>query len=111
VYHLHQQTLRSGRIPGGYGKREGRASEAETLISRLIDRPIRPLFPEGYFNEIQVTATVVSSDKTMDADIAAPEREEKIETTDNVVDLMPLLQKSLQERSKKKARTRSRTSA
>jgi len=51
----------AGRIPGGYGKREGRASEAETLISRLIDRPIRPLFPEGYFNEIQVTATVVSS--------------------------------------------------
>ncbi|MFI8026486.1 polyribonucleotide nucleotidyltransferase, partial [Acinetobacter baumannii] len=46
-------------------------SEAETLISRLIDRPIRPLFPEGYYNEIQVTATVVSSDKTMEADIAA----------------------------------------
>ncbi len=61
----------AGRIPGGYGKREGRASEAETLISRLIDRPIRPLFPEGYFNEVQVTASVVSSDKTMDADIAA----------------------------------------
>ncbi|EAO7614012.1 polyribonucleotide nucleotidyltransferase, partial [Salmonella enterica] len=58
----------AGRIPGGYGKREGRQSEAETLISRLIDRPIRPLFPEGYFNEIQVTATVISSDKTMDAD-------------------------------------------
>lgn len=61
----------AGRIPGGYGKREGRASEAETLISRLIDRPIRPLFPEGYYNEIQVTATVVSSDKSMEADIAA----------------------------------------
>ncbi|XID76094.1 polyribonucleotide nucleotidyltransferase [Alkanindiges sp. WGS2144] len=61
----------AGRIPGGYGKREGRASEAETLISRLIDRPIRPLFPEGYYNEVQVTASVVSSDKTMDADIAA----------------------------------------
>jgi polyribonucleotide nucleotidyltransferase len=60
-----------GRIPGGYGKREGRQSESETLISRLIDRPIRPLFPEGYYNEIQVTATVVSSDKTMEADIAA----------------------------------------
>ncbi len=42
-------------------------SEAETLISRLIDRPIRPLFPEGYYNEIQVTATVISSDKTMEA--------------------------------------------
>lgn len=61
----------AGRIPGGYGKREGRQSESETLISRLIDRPIRPLFPEGYYNEIQITATVVSSDKTMEADIAA----------------------------------------
>lgn len=61
----------SGKIPGGYGKREGRASENETLISRLIDRPIRPLFPEGYVNEIQVTATVISSNKTHDADIAA----------------------------------------
>ena len=61
----------AGKIPGGYGKREGRPSEMETLTSRLIDRPIRPLFPEGYFNEIQVTATVVSSDKTQYADIAA----------------------------------------
>ncbi len=61
----------AGRIPGGYGKREGRATEAETLISRLIDRPIRPLFPEGYYNEVQVTATVISSDKSMEADIAA----------------------------------------
>lgn len=61
----------SGKIPGGYGKREGRASEFETLTSRLIDRPIRPLFPEGYVNEIQVTATVISSGKTQDADIAA----------------------------------------
>ncbi len=61
----------SGKIPGGYGKREGRASELETLTSRLIDRPIRPLFPEGYYNEIQITATVISSDKAHDADIAA----------------------------------------
>ncbi len=61
----------AGKIPGGYGKREGRASEFETLTSRLIDRPIRPLFPEGYVNEIQITATVVSSDKKQDADIAA----------------------------------------
>lgn len=61
----------AGKIPGGYGKREGRPSEMETLTSRLIDRPIRPLFPEGYFNEIQVTATVISSDKKQDADIAA----------------------------------------
>lgn len=61
----------AGKIPGGYGKREGRPSELETLTSRLIDRPIRPLFPEGYYNEIQVTATVISSDKKQDADIAA----------------------------------------
>ncbi|WP_367104985.1 polyribonucleotide nucleotidyltransferase [uncultured Psychrobacter sp.] len=61
----------SGKIPGAYGKREGRASEFETLTSRLIDRPIRPLFPEGYVNEIQITATVVSSDKSRHADIAA----------------------------------------
>ncbi len=61
----------SGKIPGGYGKREGRASELETLTSRLIDRPIRPLFPEGYYNEIQITATVISSDKTHEADIAS----------------------------------------
>lgn len=60
-----------GKIPGGYGKREGRPSEMETLTSRLIDRPIRPLFPEGYVNEIQITATVISSDKKQDADIAA----------------------------------------
>lgn len=61
----------AGKIPGAYGKREGRPSEMETLTSRLIDRPIRPLFPEGYVNEIQVTATVISSDKKQDADIAA----------------------------------------
>ena len=61
----------AGKIPGAYGKREGRASENETLTSRLIDRPIRPLFPEGYVNEIQITATVISSDKTQSADIAA----------------------------------------
>ncbi|EGK13552.1 polyribonucleotide nucleotidyltransferase [Psychrobacter sanguinis] len=61
----------AGKIPGAYGKREGRPTEFETLTSRLIDRPIRPLFPEGYVNEIQITATVVSSDKKHYADIAA----------------------------------------
>lgn len=61
----------AGKIPGAYGKREGRASEFETLTSRLIDRPIRPLFPEGYVNEVQITATVISSDKSQHADIAA----------------------------------------
>lgn len=66
-----EKTYAAGRIPGGYFKREGRPSEKETLTSRLIDRPIRPLFPEGFFNEIQVTATVISTDKLQDPDIAA----------------------------------------
>lgn len=61
----------AGKIPGAYGKREGRPTEFETLTSRLIDRPIRPLFPEGYVNEVQITATVISSDKSQYADIAA----------------------------------------
>lgn len=61
----------AGKIPGAYGKREGRPTEFETLTSRLIDRPIRPLFPEGYVNEVQITATVISSDKSQHADIAA----------------------------------------
>jgi polyribonucleotide nucleotidyltransferase len=60
-----------GRIPGGFFKREGRPSERETLISRLIDRPIRPLFPEEYRHETQVVATVLSSDPEVDADIPA----------------------------------------
>lgn len=66
-----EKTYAAGRIPGGYFKREGRASEKETLTSRLIDRPIRPLFPEGFYNEVQVTVTVVSTDKISDPDIAA----------------------------------------
>src|SRR5690606_16040960 len=61
----------AGRIPGGYGKREGRHSGSETLIPRLLDRPFLPLFPEGYVNEITVTATVISSAKAMEADISA----------------------------------------
>ena len=66
-----EKTYAAGKIPGGYFKREGRPSEKETLTSRLIDRPIRPLFPEGFVNEVQVTATVISTDKQQDADIAA----------------------------------------
>ena len=66
-----EKTYAAGRIPGGYFKREGRPTEKETLTSRLIDRPIRPLFPEGFINEVQITATVVSSDKLSDPDIAA----------------------------------------
>lgn len=61
----------AGRIPGSFLKREGRPSEKETLTSRLIDRPIRPLFPAGFYNEIQIVATVLSSDSEVDADIPA----------------------------------------
>jgi polyribonucleotide nucleotidyltransferase len=60
-----------GRIPGGFFKREGRATEKETLTSRLIDRPLRPLFPEGFFNEVQVIATVLSLNPEVDGDIPA----------------------------------------
>ncbi|MFT4172382.1 MAG: polyribonucleotide nucleotidyltransferase [Rhodocyclaceae bacterium] len=61
----------AGRIPGGFFKREGRPTEKETLTSRLIDRPIRPLFPEGFYNEVQVVATVMSQNPEVDGDIPA----------------------------------------
>jgi len=61
----------AGRIPGGFFKREGRPTEKETLTSRLIDRPIRPLFPDGFMNEVQVIATLMSSDTEVDGDIPA----------------------------------------
>ncbi len=64
-----EKTFAAGRIPGGYFKREGRPSEKETLVSRLIDRPIRPLFPEGYRNDTQVILTVLSHDLETDPDI------------------------------------------
>lgn len=60
-----------GRIPGGFFKREGRPSEKETLTSRLIDRPLRPLFPEGFYNEVQIIATVLSINNEVDSDIPA----------------------------------------
>lgn len=66
-----ERTYAAGKIPGGFFKREGRPSEKETLTCRLIDRPIRPLFPEGFYNEVQVIATVVSSDNEVDSDIPA----------------------------------------
>jgi polyribonucleotide nucleotidyltransferase len=66
-----EKTYAAGRIPGGFFKREGRPSEKETLTSRLIDRPIRPLFPEGFLNEVQVVATVLSLNPEVDADIPA----------------------------------------
>jgi polyribonucleotide nucleotidyltransferase len=66
-----EKTYAAGKIPGGYFKREGRPTEKETLVSRLIDRPIRPLFPEGFRNETQVIATVLSYDLENDSDIVA----------------------------------------
>ncbi|QGM21365.1 polyribonucleotide nucleotidyltransferase [Spiribacter sp. 2438] len=66
-----ERTYAAGKIPGGFFKREGRPSEKETLVSRLIDRPIRPLFPEGFSNEVQVIATVISMNPEVDADIPA----------------------------------------
>ena len=64
-----ERTYAAGKIPGGFFRREGRPSEKEILTSRLIDRPLRPLFPEGFYNEVQIVATVMSSDPEIDADI------------------------------------------
>jgi polyribonucleotide nucleotidyltransferase len=69
--HYIEKTYSVGKIPGGFFKREGRPSEKETLTSRLIDRPIRPLFPDGFMNEVQVVCTVMSADKHIDPDIPA----------------------------------------
>ncbi|GAB0119891.1 polyribonucleotide nucleotidyltransferase [Acidisoma sp. 7E03] len=66
-----EKAFAAGKIPGGFFKREGRPSENETLVSRLIDRPIRPLFPEGFRNEVQVVATVLSHDLENDPDIVS----------------------------------------
>src|SRR5580765_6746649 len=66
-----EYTYSAGRFPGGFIKREGRMSEKETLTCRLIDRPIRPLFPEGYSNETQIIAMVISVDPEIDPDIPA----------------------------------------
>jgi len=66
-----ERTYAAGKIPGGFFKREGRPSEKETLTSRLIDRPLRPLFPKGFTNEVQIIATVVSLDKEIDPDVPA----------------------------------------
>jgi polyribonucleotide nucleotidyltransferase len=64
-----ERSYAAGKIPGGFFKREGRPSEKEILVSRLIDRPLRPLFPEGFYNEVQIVATVMSSDNEIDSDI------------------------------------------
>ncbi len=66
-----EKTYAAGRIPGGFFKREGRPTEKETLTSRLIDRPIRPLFPEGFINDVQVVAQVISVNSEVDPDIAS----------------------------------------
>ncbi|MBY6210454.1 polyribonucleotide nucleotidyltransferase [Microbulbifer agarilyticus] len=68
--HYVEKAYAAGKIPGGFFKREGRPSEKETLTSRLIDRPIRPLFPNGFMNEVQVMITVLSAEKDVDPDIA-----------------------------------------
>ncbi|PID43034.1 MAG: polyribonucleotide nucleotidyltransferase [Proteobacteria bacterium] len=69
--HYQEKQYSVGKIPGGFFKREGRPTEKETLTSRLIDRPIRPLFPDGFLNEVQVVCNVVSANKEVDPDIAA----------------------------------------
>src|SRR5690606_21957853 len=69
--HYQEKTYAAGKIPGGFFKREARPSEKETLTSRLIDRPIRPLFPKDFLNEVQVIATVVSHDLENDPDMVA----------------------------------------
>ncbi len=69
--HYQEKAFAAGKIPGGFFKREGRPSEKEVLTSRLIDRPIRPLFPKGFFNEVQVIATVLAHDLDNDPDIVA----------------------------------------
>ncbi|MBI3541505.1 MAG: polyribonucleotide nucleotidyltransferase, partial [Deltaproteobacteria bacterium] len=66
-----EKTFAAGKIPGGFFKREGRPSELATLTSRFIDRPIRPLFPEGYFHDTQVIATVLSADAENETDVLA----------------------------------------
>lgn len=69
--HYIEKAYAAGKIPGGFFKREGRPNEKETLTSRLIDRPIRPLFPDGFKNEVQVVCTVMSAEKDIDPDIVA----------------------------------------
>ncbi len=69
--HYQERTYSAGKIPGGFFRREGRPSEKETLTSRLIDRPLRPLFPKGFLSEVQIIATVMSLNKDVDAEIPA----------------------------------------
>ena len=69
--HYQEKTYAAGKIPGGFNKREGRPSEHETLVSRLIDRPLRPLFPDNFYNEVQIIATVMSLNPEVPADIIA----------------------------------------
>ncbi|MEC7029771.1 MAG: polyribonucleotide nucleotidyltransferase, partial [Pseudomonadota bacterium] len=69
--HYQEKTYAAGKIPGGFFKREAKPSDKETLTSRLIDRPIRPLFPKGFLNEVQVVATVIAHDMENDPDMVA----------------------------------------
>ena len=75
--HYQEKAFAAGRIPGGFLKREGRMSDKETLTSRLIDRPVRPLFPEGFRCETQIIVTVLSHDLETDPDILALRSEER----------------------------------
>ncbi len=72
-----EKTYAAGKIPGSFFKREGRPSELETLTSRLIDRPLRPLFPDGFYNEVQVVIHVLSLNPEVAADIAGDDRRER----------------------------------
>jgi len=71
VVDYQEMAYAAGKIPGGFFKREGRPSEKEILTSRLIDRPLRPLFPKGFLNEVQIIATVLSADQENDPDVLA----------------------------------------
>ncbi len=71
VVDYQEMAYAAGKIPGGFFKREGRPSEKEILTSRLIDRPLRPLFPKGFFNDVQIIATVLSADQENDTDVLA----------------------------------------
>ncbi len=71
VVDYQEMAYAAGKIPGGFFKREGRPSEKEILTSRLIDRPLRPLFPQGFYNDVQIVATVLSADQENDPDVLA----------------------------------------
>ena len=90
-----EKTYAAGKIPGGFFRREGRPSEKETLTSRLIDRPLRPLFPKGFLNEVQVICTVMSAGKDEDPDILDVDLNILNEASEILTDLIDLKNKPL----------------